>query len=70
MTNHNSAGRGSPISDACTLPRKRKRSSRLDLGKQIKAQFSDGKWHSFETIVTTIEAPAKNMRSTSRKNRP
>jgi hypothetical protein len=34
------------------------------LGKLIKPQFSDGKWHSFETIVTTIGAPAKNVWST------
>jgi hypothetical protein len=37
--------------------------SRL-LGKEIKAQFCDGKWHSFETIVTTTGAPAKNVWST------
>jgi hypothetical protein len=31
--------------------------SRLVLGKQIKAQFGDGKWHSFETIVTNTGGP-------------
>jgi hypothetical protein len=41
-----------------------KPASRLMLGKQIKPQFSDGKWHSFKTIVTTIGAPAKNVWST------
>ena len=37
---------------------------RLILGKQIKAQFSDGKWHSFETIVTETGARAKKVRGT------
>jgi hypothetical protein len=37
---------------------------RLMLGKQIKAQFSDGKWHSFETIVTETGARAKKVRGT------
>ena len=46
------------------MTRESKRASRLRLGKQIKAQFSDGKWHSFETIVTTTGAPAKNVWST------
>jgi hypothetical protein len=64
MINHNSARRASPVSDAPTLTRKRKRPSHLGLGKLIKAQFSDGKWHSFETIVTTTGAPAKNVWST------
>ena len=40
-----------------------KPASRLALGKQIKAQFSDGKWHSFETIVTKTGARAKKVRS-------
>jgi hypothetical protein len=31
------------------------------LGKQIKAQFSDGKWHSFETIVTKTGVRAKKV---------
>jgi hypothetical protein len=64
MINHNSPGRASPTSDAPVLTRKRKQPSRMGLGKLIKAQFSDGKWHSFETIVTTTEAPAKNVWST------
>ena len=29
-----------------------KPASRLGLGKQIKAEFGDGKWHAFETIVS------------------
>jgi hypothetical protein len=41
-----------------------KPASRLDLGKQIKALFGDGKWHLFETIVITTEAPVKNVWST------
>jgi hypothetical protein len=64
MINHNSAGRASPRSDAPTLTPKRKQPSRVRLGKLIKPQFSDGKWHSFETIVATIGAPAKNVWST------
>jgi hypothetical protein len=46
------------------VTRESKRGSRLWLGKQIKAQFSDGKWRSFETIVTTTGAPAKKVWST------
>ena len=34
------------------------------LGKQIKAQFCDGKWHRFETIVSRTGAPANNVWST------
>jgi hypothetical protein len=64
MVNHNSAGRASPTSDAPTLTRKRKQPSRRRFGKQIKAQFPDGKWHSFETIVTTTGAPEENVWST------
>ena len=64
MINHNSAERASPISEGPTLTRKRKQPSRLWLGKQIKAQFGDGKWHSFETIVAATGAPAKNVWST------
>jgi hypothetical protein len=64
MINHNSAGRVSPKSETSSLTRKRKRPSRLDLGKLIKAQFSDGKWHSLETIVVMTGAPAKNVSST------
>jgi len=41
-----------------------KPASRLVLGKQIKAQFGDGKWHSFETIVTKTGARAKRVWST------
>jgi hypothetical protein len=43
---------------------KAKPASRLMLGKQIKAQFSDGKWHSFETIVTKTGGRAKKVWST------
>jgi HSP90 family molecular chaperone len=43
---------------------KAKSVSRLVLGKQIKAQFSDGKWHSFETIVTKTKAPVKKAWTT------
>ena len=46
------------------MTRESKRASRLWLGKQIKAQFTDGKWHAFETIVTRTGAPAKNVWST------
>ena len=38
-----------------------KTASPYALGKQIKAQFSDGKWHSFETIVTKTGARAKKV---------
>jgi hypothetical protein len=38
--------------------------SRLVLGKRIKARFSDGKWHSFETIVTKTKAPVKKAWAT------
>jgi hypothetical protein len=38
--------------------------ARLNLGKQIKAQFCDGQWHSFKKIVGTTEAPTKNVWST------
>ncbi len=47
-----------------TLTRKRKRPSGEGLGKQVRAQFGDGKWHSFETIVSTTGAPEKKVRST------
>jgi hypothetical protein len=43
---------------------KNKPALRLGLGKQIKTEFGDGKWHSFQTIVTTTGAPAKNVWST------
>lgn len=46
------------------MTRESKRASPLWLGKQIKAQFTDGKWHSFETIVTTSGAPEKDVWST------
>ena len=61
MINHNSAERGSPTSDAPTLTRKRKQLSRTRLGKQIKAQFGDGRWHSFETIVVATGAARENV---------
>jgi hypothetical protein len=41
-----------------------KRPSRLGLGKLIKAEFSDGKWHSFEAIVIATRGPAKKVWST------
>ena len=41
-----------------------KPAARPRFGKQIKAQFSDGKWHAVETIVSRIGAPAKNVWST------
>jgi hypothetical protein len=43
---------------------KLKPASRLALGEQIKAQFGDGKWHSFETIVTKTKAPVKKAWTT------
>jgi hypothetical protein len=64
MINHNGAGRASSISDAPTLTGKSKRASRLGLGKLIKAQFCDGKWHRFETIVSRTGAPAQKVWST------
>ena len=66
MIDHNSTERVSPMSEAPTLKltRKRKRPSRLDLGKRIKAQFGDGKWHPFETIVSRTGAPTKSVWST------
>jgi hypothetical protein len=64
MISHNSAGRASPKSEAPALTRKRKPPSRGGLGKVIKEQFSDGKWHSFETIVTMTGAPVGNVWST------
>src|SRR5215475_10491845 len=41
-----------------------KRASRLEMGKQVRAQFRDGKWHRFETIVIATGAPAKHVWST------
>ena len=38
-----------------------KPASRPQLGKQIKAQFGDGRWHSFETIVAATGAPAEKV---------
>jgi hypothetical protein len=66
MIDHNSTERASPMSEAPTLKltRKRKWPSGARFGKLIKARFGDGKWHSFETIVTTTGAPAKNVWST------
>jgi hypothetical protein len=52
------------ITGATMKSTQRKRPSRLDLGKLIKALFSDGKWHSLETIVTTTGAPVKSVWST------
>jgi hypothetical protein len=53
-----------PITETSTVRAKRKPASRLALGKQIKAQFGDGKWHRLEMIVTTTGAPAKKVWST------
>jgi hypothetical protein len=64
MTNHDRPGRSSPKSEAPALTRNRKQPSRLDLGNLIKAKFSDGKWHSLETIVVMTRAPVKNVSST------
>ena len=66
MINHNSAERASPMSEAptLTLTRKRNRPSGVALGKLVRAQFSDGKWHRFETIVAATGAPEKKVRST------
>lgn len=41
-----------------------KAASRFALGKQINAQFGDGKWHSFETIVAKTGARAKKVSGT------
>jgi hypothetical protein len=56
--------RAAPISEAPPLTGKRNQPSRLDLGKRIKAQFGDGKWHPFETIVSRTGAPTKSVWST------
>jgi hypothetical protein len=64
MINRNGAGCGSPKSETTALTRNRKRPFRLNLGRLIKAQFSDGKWHSLETIVIMTGAPVKNVLST------
>lgn len=66
MVEHNSTQRASPMSQArtLTLTRKRKRLSSGGLGKRVRAQFGDGKWHRFETIVAATGAPEKNVRST------
>jgi len=63
-TEQQPAHKPSSKSQATALTRKRKQTSRLDLGKLIRAQFSDGKWHAFETIVSRTGAPAKNVWST------
>jgi hypothetical protein len=47
--------------EARIVAAKVKPASPYALGKQIKAQFSDGKWHSFETIVTKTGARAKKV---------
>jgi hypothetical protein len=64
MINHNSAGRASTKSQAHALISNRRRPSRMGLGKLIKAQFSDGKCHSFDTIVAMTQAPVGNVWST------
>jgi hypothetical protein len=64
MINHNSAGRASTKSQARALISNRRRPFRMGLGKLIKAQFSDGKWHSFDTIVAMTQAPVGNVWST------
>jgi hypothetical protein len=46
------------------LTRKRKPPSGIGLGELIRAQFGDGKWHRFETIVAATGVPEKNVRST------
>ena len=43
------------------MTRESKRGSRLWLGKQIKAQFSDGKWHPFKAIVAATKAPGEDV---------
>jgi hypothetical protein len=42
------------------VTRESKRAS-LDIGKQIKAQFCDGKWHSVETIAAATGASVENV---------
>jgi hypothetical protein len=64
MLNHNSWQRARPRTKAPIVAAKIKPVSRLALGKQIKAQFGDGKWHAFETIVTNTGAPVKKVWST------
>ena len=65
MINHNGAQRESTMSKAraLTSTRKRKPPSHVGLGNLIKEQFSDGKWHSFETIAGAIGTPAANVLS-------
>src|SRR5689334_15412493 len=58
------SGRARLRSELPTITAKRKRPSWVGLGKLIKARFGDGKWHPFETIVTSTGAPTKNVRST------
>src|SRR6516225_5982732 len=50
-----------PTSGAPMPSARNKPAYRLALGKQIKAQFSDGKWHPFETIVTKTGGRAKKV---------
>jgi hypothetical protein len=66
MIDHTSAERASPMSETptLTLTRKRKPPSGVGLGELVRAQFGDGKWHRFETIVAATGAPEKNVRST------
>ena len=42
------------------MTRESKRAS-LHIGKQIKAQFCDGKWHSVETIAAATGARVENV---------
>ena len=66
MINHNSTKRAASMSEAPTLTptRKRNRPSGVALGKLVRAQFGDGRWHRFETIVAATGAPEKKVRST------
>src|SRR5262245_60149725 len=41
----------------------RKKAAARQLGKQIKAQFCDGKWHSVETIAAATGARMQNVRT-------
>jgi hypothetical protein len=59
-----SRSQGHPRKKARIVARKIEPAPRLTLGKQIKAQFGDGKWHSFETILHRTGAPVKKVRST------
>jgi predicted DNA-binding transcriptional regulator AlpA len=62
------SGRGRPpissVEFRAPMPTARNKPASRLLGKEIKAQFCDGKWHSFATIVSRTGAPAKNVWST------